>query len=303
MIKWISKKPHALLIFFVFSITIIAISLGFNFLSKHILAKSSLGIYNKDFWVNLLINLNSSIVDFLFLGLVVLYFDKKKEKKREEDKLKELNQMKVIALKRDLKDYAEHSTLELDLKKAGIIHELCNMNENTINTKKIRIHSVALKNIRLVGSDLSGLSLFQTKLENIIFNDCTIRSLNLMESSSKYVKFLDCTIRNLKLNNGKFKAICFERCGLINSRMNNADLSSAMFFDCDLQDVTFDKSNLRSANFLGSKNINIESLCRADCLDYIVAEDDVLAGIEKLRPEVKMKQKRTSGNRTTVTQP
>lgn len=82
MIKWILKKPYAALVFLIFSIVIITLSLSFNFLCKYIFPTSSAGIYNKDFWVNLLVNLNSSIIDFLFLGLVILYLIKKiKEKK------------------------------------------------------------------------------------------------------------------------------------------------------------------------------------------------------------------------------
>lgn len=303
MIKSIAKKHYALGVFLLFSLTIITLSISFNYLSENILTKYKVGIYNKEFWINLLINLNSSIIDFLFLGLAILYFDKKREEENEAEKSQKNLELKEQSLRRELEDYAEHSTLELDLKKAGIIHELCKINKNTINTKKIMMHGISLKNIDLINSDLSGLSLYQSKIENVTFEKCIIRSLNMMEVPSKMVKFTNCKIRNLKLTNGRFKAIHFEDCYLVNSRMNNADLSSSIFFNCDMQDVTFEKSNLRSANFLGCSNINIESLCKADCLDYIVAEEDVIARVRLLRPDAKMKNQTTSGNRTTVTQP
>ena len=290
MIKWILKKPYAALVFLIFSIVIITLSLSFNFLCKYIFPTSSAGIYNKDFWVNLLVNLNSSIIDFLFLGLVILYFDKKNQREKERKDSQKLIQEKIDILRRDLKDYAEHSTIELDLRKAGIIRELCKLSQKNINIRKIKIHEVELSEIELIDSDLSGLSLYKTKLENLSFKNCLLRSLNLMEGISKKVLFSGCTIRNMNMNNGNFKAIKFEKCSLVNSRMNNAELNSAIFIDCDLQDVTFENSNLRSANFKGCKNINVELLIKAACLDYIVADEEILSKVKSLRDGVKMKK-------------
>lgn len=299
MIKWISKKPYAVLVFLIFSIVIIALSLSFNFLSNYIFPNSSVGIYDKDFWVNVLINLNSSIIDFLFLGLVILYFDKKTQKEKEAKNSQQMIQDKIDILRRDLKDYAEHSTIELDLRKAGIIRELNKLNEKMINIRKIKMHEVELREIELIDSDLSGLSLYKAKIEGLSFKNCTLRSLNLMEGSSKKLLFSECTIRNMKLSNGNFKAIKFENCSLVNSKMNNAVLSSAIFINCDLQDATFENSNLRSANFKGCKNINVELLVKAACLDYIIADEEILSKVKTLRNEVKMKTKQDVGESNT----
>lgn len=291
MTKWLSKKPYAVLVFIFFSIMTISLSLSFNYLSEPLPTGISAGIYDKSFWVNLLINLNSSIVDFFFLGLIILYFDKKNQKQVEDEKSQNFIKEKVGTLRRDLKDYAEHSTIELDLRKAGILRDLCALNEVGIHIRKIKIHGVDLKNIKLNDSDLSGLSLYQSKLENFEFKNCTLRSLNLMEGTSKKLKFSNCIIRNMKLTQGKFKAIEFENCSLINSRMNNADLSSAIFENCDLQDATFENSNLRSANFKGCKNIDPILLSKAACLDYIVIEGEILTKLKTLKDGMKIKRK------------
>lgn len=290
MIKWISNKPYAAFVFLIFSAVIIAFSLSFNFLCKHIFPNTSVGIYDKDFWVNLLVNLNSSIIDFLFLGLVILYIDKKIQKEKDNKNHQEMIQEKIETLRRDLKDYAEHSTIELDLRKAGIIRDLCKLNEHKIDVRKIQIHEVALRDIDLIDSDLSGLSLYRSKLEKLSFKKCILRSLNLMEGNSKKLSFHDCTIRNMKLNNGSFKAIEFKNCSLVNSKMNNAELNSAIFINCDLQNVTFENSNLRSANFKGCRNINVDQLTKAKCLDYIIADEDILSKVKALRNDVKMKK-------------
>ena len=281
MIKWISNKPYAAFVFLIFSAVIITLSLSFNFLCNNVFPNSSMGIYDKNFWVNLLVNLNSSIIDFLFLGLVILYIDKKIQKEKDNNNHQKMIQERIEILRRDLKDYAEHSTIELDLRKAGIVRDLCKLNENKIDVRKIQIHEVALRDI-----DLIGLSLYRSKLEKLSFKKCTLRSLNLMEGNSKKLSFCDCTIRNMKLNNGSFKAIEFKNCSLVNSKMNNAELNSAIFINCDLQDVTFENSNLRSANFKGSINIDVEQLIKAACLDYIIADEDILSKVKVLRNDV-----------------
>lgn len=280
MKKWLSNNVHhAVYVFGFFSLFVILCSGFFNYLSEYIFPNSDWGIYDKSFWVNLLININSSIIDFLFLGLLILYFDRKKESEKEEK-----------ILRRDLSDYSFHDTLELNLKKAGILKALTEMKKFKVDVPRLRIHEIELSDIILNDSDMSGLSFYKTKLSNVKFTNCNLRSLNLMEATSKKLYFNDCKIRNLKLSNGVFKSVEFKSCYMGNAKMNNVDLSSAIFNGSDLDGASYDNSNFRSANFLNCKNIDVTKLCQAKCLDYIVAEENIIDEVKRIRPDTKMRR-------------
>jgi len=271
MKKFLSDEVHhAAKILLCFSLVTVLISGSFNFLSSHILSNVSWGIYDRSFWVNLLINVNSSIIDFFFLALLINHFEKKRANRKEED-----------SLMQELQDYAFHSTLELNLKKVGIIKKLCGMGANKLNVQRMRIHEVEIKDLIIMQSNLDGLSLYKCNLARISFENCDIRSLNLVEATAKHVVFKNCKIKNLKMSNGKFTSVKFTNCSLINARMNNADLNSAIFKNCDLQDATFENSFMRSTNLLDSQNIDISELCKAKNLDYMVADERILQGIHR----------------------
>lgn len=268
-------------ILLIFSVVTVLLSASFNFLSSYIFPNFSLGIYDRSFWVNLLVNVNSSIIDFLFLALLITHFNKRREASKEE-----------ASLMQELQDYAFHSTLELNLKKVGILKKLCELGKKEINIQRIRIHEVEMKDLRITDSNLDGLSLYKCNLARVTFENCELRSLNLVDATAKNVEFINCSIKNLKLSNGTFTSIKFTKCSLINSRLNNADLSSAIFRDCDLKDATFDNSKMRSTNLLESKNINIVELCKATNLDYILVEQSILDGIIRSGKPVKLKRGR-----------
>lgn len=278
-LRKIIENRYTGITFAIFSVTVILLSIYLDDISEVILPNTKIGIYNKSFWVNLLINLNSTIVDFLFLSLMIIFFTKRMENKKE-----------IETLRRELKYFATHSSVETDIKKLFNLKRLSEIDKKPVDIQKIKMQSIDIDSLVLKDADLSGMSLYESKLKGVKFSNCIIRSLNISKGKSKDSSFIKCTIRNLKLSGGDFKSINFEESILINAKMNDAELSNASFKKCDLKDATFDNSNLRCANFSGSKNINIVNLCKASCLDYIVASDEVLSEIKKIRADVKIKR-------------
>lgn len=277
-LKKIIENRYTGITFIIFSSAVILLSIYLDDISNLILPNTKIGIYDKSFWVNLLINLNSSIVDFLFLSLIIIFFTKRMENKKE-----------IETLRREIKNFAIHSSIEIDIKKLVNLKRLSEIDKKPVNIQKIKMQYIDIDNLVMNDADLSGMSLYSSKLKNVNFSNCIIRSLNISKGKSKNSHFIKCTIRNLKLSEGNFKSINFEGSILANAKMNDAELSNASFKECDLQDATFDNSNLRCANFSGSKNINIANLCKARCIDYIVASEEITNQIKKIRTDVKIK--------------
>lgn len=264
-------------VFIIYTLCVVALSLISSYFIKNTYPYKSSGIYDEGFYIGVLGSANSSIIDFLVIGVLVFFLDKRNSLKEESD-----------VMMTDLRDYATHSSLELDLKKAGLIQRLNKNNIKTINIQRIRIHKVDLKNFALYESDLSGLSLIGSKLENIEFDKCTLRSINLTTAKMKKVIFKNSMLKNMKAIDGNFSsAVEFHDTILLNANFTNSNFRSCLFFNCNMEDVNYEKADLRSANLKGSYNININKLCRAKNLDYMIADQLILDGIKTLRPDVK----------------
>ncbi|HFJ8954268.1 TPA: pentapeptide repeat-containing protein [Serratia liquefaciens] len=276
----LSKKIHTtILIFIIFAVATILISTFFPWLSKVVFPNTEVGIYNKEFWYNFLINANATILDFFVIGIVIYFLDQRRGKN-------ELTQ----ELLRDLEDFAPHSTVELNLKKLGIIKRLINLGVNKIDIQRICIKDVEIRNVSMIDSDLTGINLEKSRLKNCKFEKCNLRSLNLDGGKIKNVIFKDCQIRNMKLIDGTYSALFFENVDLTNSTFVNSNLSGAIFKNCELSNVSFEKCNLRNVNFKTSRNINLLALSKAENLDYIYADDVILEQLKNLRPEVKYRR-------------
>lgn len=263
-------------LFILYSSIIIIVSMAFEYLSSTILPNTELGLYDKQFWSGLLINANSSIIDFFAIGIAIHYIQKKKS-----DKTALMDQY------RELEDYASHSSTELNLKKMGIIRRLQYAGEKTINIKRLTLEGISIAEIEIESSDLTGLSLYESRLTNCTFSKCNLRSLNLEKVKAKNLNLASCKANNLRFNHGKFSGLYCNETDLSNSSLLGATLKSGIFKRCDFSGVKFEGSDLRSANIKSSYNIDIVELCKAKCLDYIVADDSIILGIKSARSDVK----------------
>lgn len=263
--------------FFVsYSAIIIIVSMAFEYLSSTILPNTELGLYDKQFWSGLLINANSSIIDFFVIGIAIHYIQKKKS-----------DQITLMDQYRELEDYASHSSIELNLKKMGIIRRLQNAGKKIINIKRLALEGISVAEIKIESSDLTGLSLYDSRLTNCTFSKCNLRSLNLEKVKAKNLNLTNCEANNLRFNHGKFTGLFCNEANLSNSSFLGATLKSGIFKSCDFSGVNFEGSDLRSANIKSSYNIDVLELCKAKCLDYIVAEDSIIIEIKSTRGDVK----------------
>ncbi|MBL0909108.1 pentapeptide repeat-containing protein [Pectobacterium carotovorum] len=281
---------HATIIaFLVYTIIIVAISALFPFLSRHIFSTTHLGIYNHSFWVSFLINANSSILDFLVIGVIIYFLDKSRERKEKERERKEKEKKFISEMRMDLEDYASHSTTEINLKKLGIIKRLMERGERKIDIQRISLKEISIKKLQFNDSDLTGINFEETRISDCIFTDCNLRSLNFNKSKAKTLKFENCKINNMKLTNGKYTELVFNNCDLKNSTITNSVLPSCIFNNCNMEGVLYTGSDMRSVNFKNSTNISPTSLSEAKCIDYIVAEKSIIDELKILRKDVKFR--------------
>ncbi|MCY1685358.1 pentapeptide repeat-containing protein [Yersinia enterocolitica] len=269
-------------VFVIYTLCIVSISIFFPELSKSFFPHTEIGIYNKSFWDALLINANASIIDFFVIGIIVVALNAYNGKRST-----------ISELYRDLEDYAAHSSVDINLKKLGIIKRLNKANIYIVNVQRMSLdNKILIKKLTFQNSDLTGLNFTDSSLSETTFTDCNLRSLSLYSAKVKSVIFSNCKIKRMKLNNAKLLDVVFNDSDLNHSDFTNSELKSCMFKNCNMENINFSGANMRSANIRKCRNINIEELCKAANLNYLIADSDVIEKIKSIKPEVKFATQR-----------
>ena len=262
--KTLKKMENVIFIFILYSLFIIITSLW-------------AGTYSNGFVNNFLVNANSSILDFFVLGVILYYFEYKKQKNETISELLE-----------DLENIAKHESIELNIKKIKLIRTLNSQEVYKINMPRMKINNLStIKHIKFNDAELSGLEMDNSKIRDCSFENCTIQALNLENSTLKNVKFIKCKIKNMKAIKSNFKNTIFIDCQLTGSDFSFSRMLSCTLKSCDLETVNFNQADLRSANLLGSINIDVDKLVNAKNLDYLICEPSIKSSLLDIRGDIK----------------
>lgn len=276
----IKNHPY-MAVFLVFSIYLtftVICSINFPYLSSKIFPKTSLGIYNKEFWINLLINLNASLIDFAFFGIALFIFQRRNERT-----------LLIQETKNSLSDISKFNDITLNLKKVGLIRRLNEQECYSINMHRLNIsgNGVEMRDIKLIDSDLSGLESEFIYINNVEFEGCNIRSSNFQNSKLRNLTMTDCTLKNINFSHSKLKGAIIKECRLIGAKFKGANLQSAVLSGSNLDGVNYEDANLNFANLKDATNIDVSELCKAATLNYVVLDAAIEQQVKALRGDVK----------------
>ena len=277
---WRSLYPTSY-IFLIFSVIVVLLSFGWGYYNNNHYPYSSNSFYNFGFFQYLLINLNSSIVDFLVLGVIVIFFERRREHTSKQN-----------ALIDDLKDYASYSSDEINLKKAGLLKRLSQAEVRDLSIQRIIITNISIKEIKFSSGDISGSSFEKTKMRKVYLNNMMLKSVNFNGANLDGCHFKNCNMYNLKMKEAKASGIQLNDSSLVNAQFYNSELKGCDLRNCDLTNVNFEGANLNRANLLGAKNLNIDDLVKARSLNYISVDENILEEIKKRRPDSIHQKKR-----------
>lgn len=248
--------------------------------------------YSNEFLANFLVNANSSILDFLILGIILYYFEHKRQNKEAVKELLE-----------DLENLAKHSSAELNIMKIKIIRQLNSKGVFNINVQRIELNKLStIKYLSFKNADLKSLNMSESYIRDCSFVDCEIQALNINDNRLKNVKFTRCNLKNLKATNTKFQNVEFEECNFSGGFFNNSNLKSCIMKNCDFKDVTYEKAVLSSANILGAKNINTHRMIEAENLDYIKCSDEIKIALKEKNADFKFARGKTEVRESNPTQ-
>lgn len=280
-IKHMSKKilespiKTACLIFCCATIPVVLISGYWEVVSSTIFPNTSWGLYNKDFWENILVEAHGMLLDIFVIGIIVLWFDKFREKKSQNNSFLE----RIDDFRYWHSDEAIHRVI-------GILRRL---NENDIskfNLSNYKFSASRLKNINFKGSNLMGINFENTNLRNCDLAKANLTGANLNKSSMKNCSLEKAVLQRANFTEAILKGINLQKTDLKRTLFQGANLQSADFRKSNMENTNLLDANLRSANLKQVENLTAEQLFEAKTLKDIKIDADLLDRIKLVRPDL-----------------
>jgi uncharacterized protein YjbI with pentapeptide repeats len=278
LIVVITKTPLriSLTLSVVLSFSLALITTNWNYLSTTILPNTTIGLYDRNFWENLLVEAHGFLFDVMIIGVFVASLESRRS-----------NRELILRHREDIDDLAHLDTPEINMKKIGIVKRLNAVNILDINVQNLALTEVKAKGIMFKGAKLIGFKLPNGSAHSFMFQDSNLRSSDFSGSTMKNCNFIKCNLYKTDFSRSKVSGTNFTDSNLDRAKFVEADISSVIFKNSDLRGVSFDGANARGANFKGVTNLNIEDLIRAACLDYIVIDETLRNELLERRAEVK----------------
>lgn len=268
----------ALSTFSIYLLIVFLLTAFFPWLSNHILPNTFTGLYNKQFWEGILVNLNSSVVDFFVFGVILFYFHKKGE-----------SNSIISSMLNELSDIAKYDDTQLNLRKVGILKRLSSLGHDIYTLHRIAIggDGVEIRDVKIRKSDFTALNAKKVYINTLSVIETSLRSSDFSESKIRNARFDSCNFRNTNFEKTTSVGNKFNNCDFKNANFKNSNFKSSIFLGSSFEGVNFEGCNLNRTNLKNATNIDITELCKASDLNYIIAEQSIISQIKTMRPDVK----------------
>jgi uncharacterized protein YjbI with pentapeptide repeats len=108
----------------------------------------------------------------------------------------------------------------------------------------------SLRRVEIAGSRLTGLTVTEGELSDVLFRDCKADFIQLVSSRIRDVRFDNCMLAEAEFSESMIERVTFARCDL-----RNADLTHAKLIDVDLRGAKIEGLMLDAAQ-LGSLTVD-----------------------------------------------
>lgn len=262
------------LIILCFISVFIVLTTGFwGAVSSSVFANSSWGLYDRNFFENLLVEMHGSIFDLLVVGVILYWFEKRRD-----------NQEKLSRAKEDLDSLKYYYGKDSSFKFYSALRYLLSLGVNKADIPEANLNNLKIDALHLSSSNLIATNFNKSILSNVVFDECNMEAANFIDSELKSTSFKKVNLKRAKFINAKLKGIDFRSCDIKGAVFNKADLKSANFRGVDCSQVNFEGADLRSANFLETTNLTRAMLDEADNYRDAKLPSEILTGGESNTP-------------------
>jgi DNA-binding protein len=264
-------------------IPIFLVTFFWDFVSSNIFPNTKIGLYDRAFWENILVELHGMMIELVVVGVLVVWLDSRRKKNVE-----------VTRLTEDLEDFAMLDSPEINIKKMGHLKRLNDIGVQELKVRNLVLNKIKIKDITLLKSNIIGLKVNEGTIYNTTFKEVSMRSSSFIKTIIKNTTFENCTLLNSKFTEGTCKGVSFKGSSVEYADFSDCNLQSAIFINSDVRGVKLQGANLKQCTFIGAKNIDINEIAKARCIDHISISDVFLDELKLLRPDMKY-QRRNEG--------
>lgn len=236
------KWPVLILLFF--SALVLSITAGWDFVSATVFPNTTVGLYSKDFFENVLVEAHGMILDIAVLGVVLLWF----EKRGATVQLVAQNKKAIAYLK-------FYRGVDASFRVYEAVRNLQELKCKTIALPNANLTDLQIQELSLEKANLQNCNFSRSTLERCEFVDCEADAALFIDAKLKQTKFVRTKLRRAKFVNAKLNGCDFTTAEITNADFTKADLRSAIFKGVDCRGVHFDHADLTAANFIGALNL------------------------------------------------
>jgi uncharacterized protein YjbI with pentapeptide repeats len=278
MILSIIKNPlkTVIAITIIAAISIFLVCANWNWVSSTIFPNTILGVYRKEFWENVLVEMHGMILDLVVVGILIFWLDSRRAIKSEIHRQLE-----------DLVDYASLDSPEVNLKKIGHIKRLNSVGVKCFNVQNLTLSEVALSGVSVENSKMIGLKISGGKVSSSEFINVQMRSSDFENCTIRNAKFEASNLLKSKFKGAVCKGVSFRGACLERVDFTDCDLQSAILREADLRGAIFKGANLKQCSLMDAKNIDLGELSKASCLDHIAMSEENIMQLVSLRSDMK----------------
>jgi uncharacterized protein YjbI with pentapeptide repeats len=236
-----------------------------------------LGLYDKSFWENVLVEAHGLVFDVLVLGLVLVWMDTYRQNRE--------------SITRDLENLWDLNTLTEEVyqkKKVNILKRLNQHKTFKIDVTDLILKNAKVKDISFTNSGLYGLKFLGCPIFNLKIKSSKLNSANFSDSVIKNSQITDTYLKNATFKSASLVGIIFKNSDLFRAKFIDADLEGADLRGCNLKRTNFTGANLKNVNLRGCINLNYDELLKAKCIDYLKADEGVVEELKRRNPSMKV---------------
>jgi uncharacterized protein YjbI with pentapeptide repeats len=242
-------------------------------ISTTVFPNTSWGLYSREFFENVLVEAHGAVIDLLFVGVVLYWFERRRDYHES-----------VAQLQEDLTDLRLYRAPDAPYRTLGTIRRLLNLKVNALHLSELNLDHVEVRDLHLVDCELHATKFIDSKLHNVRFDRCKCDAAIFAGASLEHVHMTDCSLRRAKFQNATLKGMDFRSCQLQVADFTNANLRSADFRGVDCKGISFRDADLRSANFIGATNLDAGALAAARNIKSLKSNDPQIQALVATAP-------------------
>ncbi|MCE7518707.1 pentapeptide repeat-containing protein [Vreelandella titanicae] len=242
-----------------FLIPMLVLVTGFwDFVNKIILPNTTWGLYGRDFFENLLVEIHGAVFDLIIVGVVLYWLEQRRNKKTD-----------LKGLRQDLEDLRFYCGDDVSYITYGKLKRLISLAGNSVSIPEAKLNSLDIKDLNLKSSNITAAVFIGSRLNSPLFTDVKADAANFIDAKIQHATFCNVSFRRAKFINAQLKGVDFRHCRIEGSDFTNAKLQSAIFNGVNCKGVSFKGANLRSTNFKNATNLTREMLLEAESVAYV----------------------------------